>query len=97
MFPRGRKRALRVDSATCIFNDCRRESQLVRIESGPRDTEVRRKPTDVDVVDVALPKIAAKSRRGISVRLDEGGVTVDVRVITLAQPQLSMRDVEIAT
>lgn len=72
LFPRGRKRALRVDGATCIFDYCRRESQRARIERGPRDTEVRRKPADVDAVDAALSKIAAKPGRGFSVRLDEG-------------------------
>ena len=95
LFPRGRKRALRVDGATCIFDHCRRESQLARIERSPRDTEVRRQSTGVNVVDATLSQIAAKPGRGFSVRLDEGGVTVDVRVLALAQHQLGMRDFEI--
>src|SRR4029453_10187165 len=51
LFPRDRKRPLRVDGATCIFDHCRRESQLAPIERSPRDTEIRRKATDVNVVD----------------------------------------------
>jgi hypothetical protein len=94
-FPGGRKRALRVDSATCIVDHYRGESQVARVERGPCDAEIRRKPTDVDAVDAALPQIAAKPGRGFSIRLDEGGVAVDVQVVTLAQNQLGMRDVEI--
>jgi len=93
--PRRGKRALRVDRTTRIVNYRRGESQFARVERGPCDAEVRRKPTDVDAVDAALPQVAAKPGRGFSIRLDEGGVAVDVHVVTLAQHQLGLRKVEI--
>ena len=61
-FPRGRQRAFRVDGATCIVNHRRRESQFARVERGPRDAEIRRKPADVDVIDAALLQITAEAR-----------------------------------
>ena len=60
--PRGRKRALRVDGVTCVIDHCRRESQLARIERSSCDTEIRRQPADVQVIDAMLSQLLSPLR-----------------------------------
>src|SRR5258706_14802805 len=79
-----RERAFAVDGAAGVVDEHDLEAGGARVEGGPGDAEIGGEAAEVDFPEAPLLQVAAQAGAGFAVGLDEGGVTVDAAVMSLA-------------
>jgi hypothetical protein len=95
VFPRLADRPVDIDAAARILHDINIQAGIARIERRPGDAEIRGKAGHEDRIDLTFLQVAGKTGAGLLVGLEERRVAVDVVVVTLADDQRRLGNVDI--
>src|SRR5262249_7190731 len=92
---RGGDRAIDVDAAASVFDHHHGKALAARVLGRVAYAEIEREPRNEDSVQAPLAQITGKAGGGLAVVLVEGRVGIDPGAETLAQNELSVRNLQV--
>ncbi len=89
------QRSVRIDGPRRVLDHRHVEAAGGAVDRRPADAEIGGEADDEQPADIAFPQISGEPRQRLAIRFLEARIAVDGPVVTLAQHELGMGNVEV--